>query len=143
MDVTTEVLLVEDSEDDVYFMQRAWADNEIPNPLKVVKNGRECLDWLETPQSRKLGLILMDINMPVMNGIECLRHIRKNAAFEHLPVVMLSGNQLSKTVTQTYRIGCNSFIEKPQDYVELQQTVNLIHRYWYNNRMPEGTQYES
>ncbi len=138
MDATTEVLLVEDSDDDVFFMQRAWEQNAIPNPLNVVKNGKECLDWLDTPQSRKLGLILMDINMPIMDGVECLRHIRANTQFEHLPVIILSGNQRPQTVTQTYKIGCNSFIEKPQNYDDLQETVDLIHRYWYNNRLPSA-----
>ncbi len=136
MDSAVEVLLVEDNANDVLFMQRAWRRSQIPNPLRVVSNGAECLEYLQKSTRDTLGLILMDIDMPRMNGLECLEQIRANDDYDHLPVVMLSGSQKNHTVSQSYKIGCNSFIEKPSDYAELQQTVKLIHTYWKHNRLP-------
>ncbi len=136
MDESTEVLLVEDNANDVRFMQRAWQKNQIPNPLRIVRDGAACLEYLKSDAARNLGLILMDIDMPRMTGIECLAHIREDAAFEHLPVIILSGSQQHQTITQSYKLGCNSFIEKPQGYGALQDTVRLIYHYWNHNKLP-------
>ncbi len=131
-----EVLLVEDNPDDILFMKRAWRKCNIPNPLRIVRNGEECLNLLNSAAEQTPGLILMDIDMPVMNGLDCLRQIRTNHVFEHLPVIMFSGQQISDAVDLSYRIGCNSFIEKPDTFDDLQHTVRLIHSYWQRNRLP-------
>jgi two-component system response regulator len=137
------VLLVEDNKHDVRFVKRAWAQNNITNPLHVVPNGQACLDYLQhqgdfADENRppRPGLILLDIRMPIMDGIECLSRIRELPSFKRIPVVMLTTSKEEEDLIRGYELGCNSFIQKPVDFDRLSEAVRVIHLYWTLSELP-------
>jgi two-component system response regulator len=137
------VLLVEDNKHDIRFVKRAWDQNNITNPLHVVPHGQACLDFLlhqgeyagENKQPRP-SLILLDIRMPVMDGIECLRRIKNSPQLKRIPVVMLTTSKEEEDLIRGYELGCNSFIQKPVDFERLSEAVRLIHLYWTLSQLP-------
>ncbi|GJM40193.1 MAG: response regulator [Ardenticatenaceae bacterium] len=137
------VLLVEDNKHDVRFVKRAWTQNNITNPLKVVPNGQACLDYLlhqgnyTDKQANPLpGLILLDIRMPVMDGIECLRRLKEIPQLRRIPVVMLTTSKEEEDLIRGYELGCNSFIQKPVDFERLSDAVRIINLYWTLSELP-------
>ena len=141
--MTFAVLLVEDNKHDVRFVRRAWKKNNITNPLFVVPNGQECLDYLRhegdyanADDCPRPGIILMDINMPVMDGIECLRAIRADPDLRLLPVVMLTTSKQDEDRIQSYELGCNTFIEKPVDFEKFSAAIRGIQVYWTLSVLP-------
>lgn len=137
------VLLVEDNKHDVRFVQRAWAQNNITNPLFVVSHGQACLDFLfhqgiyaGDNKPPRPGLILLDIRMPIMDGIECLRRIREHAQFKRTPIVMLTTSKEEEDLIRGYELGCNSFIQKPVDFEGLSEAVRVIHLFWTLSELP-------
>ncbi len=131
----TPVLLVEDSEHEVRFMQRIWKKHNIANPLVVVHHGQQCLDYLRA-ENPAPSLILMDIRMPVMNGIECLRAIKSDASLAHIPVVMLTSSKDEEDLKQSFAEGCNTYIQKPSTFEDLTVTIEKICNYWELNVLP-------
>lgn len=142
-DQTFSVLLVEDNKHDVRAIERAWRINNITNPLIIVPNGRICLDLLHrvgeyanAKFSTNPGIILMDIRMPVMDGIECLQQIKSDPSLKMIPVIMLTTSKEDEDRIKSYQLGCNTFIQKPVDFEKLAQTVNQIHVYWTLSELP-------
>ena len=137
------ILLVEDNKHDVRFVQRAWKKYGITNPLHVVPHGQACLDYLNhagdyaSPEtSPRPGLILMDIRMPVMDGIECLRHVKSNPQFMTIPIIMLTTSKVDGDRVLSYELGCNTFIQKPVDFEKFAEAVRAIQVYWTLSELP-------
>jgi len=134
------ILLVEDNKHDVRFVQRAWEENRILNLLDVVPNGQVCMQYLRQEghyaNKHRPGIILMDIRMPVMSGIETLEHIRADPELKKIPVIMLTTSREDSDLTESYKLGCNSFIQKPSDYEHLIDVIQIIHRYWTLSTLP-------
>jgi CheY-like chemotaxis protein len=131
------VLLVEDNKHDVRFVERAWKVGRISNPLYVVPHGQACLEFLrhegmysDPTQSPRPGIILMDIRMPVMDGIECLQAIKSDPQLKTIPVVMLTTSKQDEDRVRSYELGCNTFIQKPVDFERFSEAVRAIHLYW-------------
>ncbi|NTU75774.1 MAG: response regulator [Anaerolineaceae bacterium] len=137
------ILLVEDNESDAELTQRAMAKNRMTNPLVVVDNGRQALDYLlgqgnftgEEPPELP-ALVLLDLNLPGMSGLEVLRQIRAHERTRLLPVIMLTTSMEDHDMTRSYELGANSYIRKPVDYNEFVQTINLIGIYWLEINQP-------
>lgn len=137
------VLLVEDNKHDVRFVERAWKINNITNPLYVVPHGQACLDYLrhqgayaDPKQFPSPGIILMDIRMPVMDGIECLQLIKSDPTLKTLPVVMLTTSKEDEDRVRSYELGCNTFIQKPVDFEKFVAAVRALHAYWTLSELP-------
>ena len=137
------VLLVEDNKHDVRFVERAWKQNTITNPLFIVPNGQACLDYLrhegdyaDDSQFPRPGIILMDIRMPVMDGIECLQAIRADPHLKLIPVIMLTTSKQDEDHIRSYELGCNSFIEKPVDFAKFSEAIRTIQVYWTLSVLP-------
>lgn len=137
------VLLVEDNRHDVRFLQRAWSVNKITNPLHVVPHGQACLDYLlhqdtynDAAEHPRPGIILLDIRMPVMDGIECLRRIRELPELKRIPVIMLTTSKEEEDLIRGYELGCNSFMQKPVDFEKLAEAVRIINLYWTLSELP-------
>ena len=137
------ILLVEDNKHDVRFVQRAWQMNHITNPLFVVPHGQACLDYLrhasqyaDPKQFPRPGLILMDIHMPVMDGIECLKIIKSDPQLKTIPVIMLTTSKEEEDRVRSYELGCNTFIQKPVDFEKFSTAVRTIMVYWTLSEMP-------
>jgi CheY-like chemotaxis protein len=138
------ILLVEDTEDDVFFLKRALRDSGIKNPLQVVVDGQQALDYLQgnkqfadREQYPLPFLILLDLKLPHVMGLEVLRWIRQSKGFETVLVVVLTSSQEDSDITATYQLGGNSYLIKPPNREKLLELVKSLGEYWLrHNEIP-------
>jgi CheY-like chemotaxis protein len=130
------ILLAEDNPKDVELTLEAMAENNLANNIFVVKDGVEALEFLHCEgkyKHRKEGnpaLILLDIKMPRMDGIEVLRHIRSDASLKRIPVVVLTSSREEKDLFNTYELGVNAYVLKPVDFKQFIEAVKQIGSFW-------------
>jgi len=131
------VLLVEDNEDDVELTLRAFAKNKLANEVVVAKNGQEALDYLfgtgafaARDRRERPVLILLDLKLPKVNGLEVLQHIRRHPETALIPVVMLTTSSLSKDKFESYSFGANSYVRKPVDFNKFMEVTKHLGIYW-------------
>ncbi|MDO9597904.1 MAG: response regulator [Azoarcus sp.] len=131
------ILLIEDNPDDEALTLRAFGKNQIGNPVVVARDGVEAIDYLAGTGShagRDLStmpvLILLDLKLPRIDGLEVLRRIRAGEHTAMLPVVVLTTSRETQDIEQAYRLGANSYIRKPVDYERFIQAVGQIAVYW-------------
>jgi len=126
------ILLVDDSPDDVALTLRAFRTNNITNKVDVAPDGEEALKYMlrEGERRPKPVLILLDINLPKVNGLEVLRRIRADERTRHLPVVMLSTSSEDRDIVQSYDLGANSYVRKPVVFNEFVDAVKVLGLYW-------------
>jgi CheY-like chemotaxis protein len=134
---TQPVLLVEDDENDVFFMQRAFREAGILNPLKVACDGREAIDYLngkgKFADRREWPLpclVLMDLKLPYVLGLDVLKWIRTEPAFKSVIVVVLTSSKQDADIAKAYSLGANSYLVKPPDVHQLVAMVKRIKEYW-------------
>jgi CheY-like chemotaxis protein len=137
------VLMAEDDEHDIVAIQRAWKRHHIANPLHIVKNGEECLDYLhrrgkykDPALSPTPGILLLDIKMPKMDGLAVLDYIRKNETLRLLPVIILTTSKAEEDRLKSYDLGVNAFIEKPVGFENLSAAVRTICLFWELVELP-------
>lgn len=130
------ILLVEDNEADVILIKDAFEVSHLPHTLEVTRNGYEALQFLskEGPYREKASpdLILLDINMPIMNGYEVLDFIKNSIEFKHLPVLMLTTSSAPKDILKSYQKYSNSYIIKPHNAGAFENIVESIKSFWMN-----------
>lgn len=140
-----EILLAEDNPKDAEMTQRALRKHNLGNRLYWVKDGAEALDFIfcrgaftgRNP-SNPPKLILLDIKMPKVDGIEVLRQLKADAAARLIPVVVMTSSNEERDVLESYRLGANSYIVKPVDFPTFLEVVAKIGLYWVlTNRVPE------
>jgi len=130
------ILLVEDNPDEAALTLRALKKCNIPNPVVVVKDGVEALDYLfhtgayAGQEVSRPRFVLLDLNLPRLDGLEVLRRLRSDAANASLPVVILSSSREARDVQSGYRLGCNSYIQKPLDFDEFVEAARQLGAYW-------------
>jgi len=132
-----EILLVEDNPNDVELTLRALRKQNLESKVFVVRDGAEALDFLFASgayASRKLEtrpkVILLDLKLPKVDGIEVLRRVKADARTCNIPVVMLTSSQEERDVSETYRLGVNSYIVKPVDFSNFVHAVGELEIYW-------------
>ena len=136
MDELRTILLAEDNPKDVELTLEAMAENNLANNIFVVKDGVEALEFLHCEgkyKQRKEGnpaLILLDIKMPRMDGIEVLRQIRSDASLKRIPVVVLTSSREEKDLFNTYELGVNAYVLKPVDFKQFIEAVKQIGSFW-------------
>lgn len=131
------ILLVEDDEVDVMNVQRAFRRNNIANPLFVAGNGMEALEMLRSGQiPRERRLILLDLNMPKMNGVEFLRELRADEELKQTPVVVLTTSNDERDRVGTYDLHVAGYILKPVTFQSFCEAVTTLNRYWTLVEMP-------
>lgn len=123
------ILLVEDNPDDVCLTLRAFKQNKILNEVVVVKDGVEAIEYL-TRSATLPAVVLLDLKLPRMSGMEVLRQIRADNRFKLLPVVIMTSSREEQDVVQSYHLGANSFICKPVDFVHFIEVVRQLGMYW-------------
>ncbi len=139
-----QILLVEDNPDDVELALHALKRNNILNPIEVVRDGQEAMDYL-TGSGRYSAarpglptLILLDLKLPKIDGIEILRHLKNDDRLKRVPVVILTSSNEEKDLVESYELGVNSYIRKPVDFEQFVETVRYIGYYWLMlNEIPE------
>ena len=130
------LLMADDDPDDRLLMKQALAENGLPNLIEFVEDGVDLMDYLHQRgkythgKTTKPGLILLDLNMPKMDGREALRLIKANPEFRRIPVVILTTSQAEEDIFQTYDLGVNSFICKPVSFKDLVEVTREIGNYW-------------
>jgi CheY-like chemotaxis protein len=131
------ILLVEDNPSDVGLTQRALAKSHIANEMVVAEDGQDALDYIfavgkytgrdvkETP-----AVVLLDLNLPRVDGLEVLRRIRADERTKRIPVVILTTSKEEQDVAQSYDLGANSYIRKPVDFKQFVESVERLGLYW-------------
>lgn len=131
------ILLVEDDEVDVMNVRRAFKKNNIGNPLWVAGNGLEGLEMLRGPEMpRERRLILLDLNMPRMNGIEFLRELRADPELALTPVVVLTTSDDERDRVDAYNLNVAGYILKPVTFVSFVEAMATLNKYWTLVEMP-------
>lgn len=131
------ILLVEDDEVDVMNVKRAFRMNHITNPLFVAENGLEALEKLrngDVPQGRRI--VLLDLNMPKMNGIEFLRELRSDPALAATPVVVLTTSNNDRDKIEAYNFNVAGYLVKPVTFGEFSELMVTLNKYWMLVEMP-------
>ena len=131
------ILLVEDNPSDIALTQRAFAKSHIANELIVAEDGQAALDYLfaagkhtNRDVSQVPALVLLDLKLPGVDGLEVLRQIRLDPRTSRLPVVILTTSKEEQDVAQSYDLGANSYIRKPVDFTQFAQAVEHLGLYW-------------
>jgi CheY-like chemotaxis protein len=141
------ILLVDDSEDDCTLMRRAFSKAKLLNPLLAVRSGEEAIDYLNgvgkyanRAEYPLPALILLDIKMPGMEGLEVLRWIRNQPGLRTLRVVMLTTSNDLRDVNAAYQLGANSFLTKPVEFDHFVQITSALSGYWlWTDKSPESS----
>jgi two-component system response regulator len=131
------ILLVEDNDDDVELTLRALRRNRVANRVDVVRDGAEALEYLfatgsyagrdvrDTP-----NLVLLDLKLPKVGGLEVLERLRADPRTHRLPVVILTSSNVESDLARSYDLGANSYIRKPVDFTQFMEAVNQLGLYW-------------
>ncbi|HEX3759232.1 MAG TPA: response regulator [Kofleriaceae bacterium] len=131
------ILLVDDDPDDVELTLRAFRNNPLGNKIVVARDGIEALDYLRgtgryagRDPSRQPQVVLLDLNLPVIDGLEVLRRIRAEERFRRLPVVILTSSNEDSDKVAGYGLGANSYVRKPVDFHQFSDAVTRLGLYW-------------
>jgi CheY-like chemotaxis protein len=138
-----EILLVEDNPGDVCLTREAMQNARVRNRLHVVSNGAEALEFLRQTgnydQAPRPDLILLDLNLPVKNGLEVLREIKSDALLRTIPVVVLTTSQAEQDIVKAYDLNANCYVTKPLDLDQFVDVVRSIEGFWLSIvRLPTG-----
>jgi CheY-like chemotaxis protein len=133
---TTPILLVEDDHVDVMSVKRALGELNIGNPLVVASNGEDALTSLRDEQQPLPGLILLDVNMPRMNGIDLLRILKADERFKRLPVVMLTTSREERDRLESFNLSVAGYMIKPVHYGNFVLLMRTIQEYWMQSETP-------
>ena len=125
------ILLVEDNADDEQLTLRALRQSDIPNMIRVARDGAEAIDYLFGSASGSLpDLVLLDLKLPKISGLEVLQKIRSEDRSRALPVVILTSSDEERDIVKSYDLGANSYIRKPVDFDEFIDAVRQLGMYW-------------
>jgi two-component system, response regulator len=125
-----QILIVEDSEDDFYATQRAFAKANLHNPIVRAISGEAALEMLRS-RDVKPGLILLDLNMPGIDGRQTLEIIKRDNMLKTIPVVILTTSDDARDVQTCYALGANTYIQKPVDFDGLIEAMKRLKGYWF------------
>ena len=131
------ILLVEDDQVDVMTVKRALKEIHVTNPLVNLENGEEALKYLRDPNSAKPCIILLDLNMPVMNGIEFLQVVKHDALLKRTPVVVLTTSEEQQDKINSFDLGVAGYMAKPVDYRQFVEVMRTIDAYWTISELPQ------
>jgi len=130
------ILLVEDDRVDAMTVTRALKEIHVTNPLQIVENGEVALGYLRDPKNEKPGIILLDLNMPKMNGIEFLKVIKNDEALKRIPVVVLTTSKDEQDKVDSFNFSVAGYMVKPVDYKQFVEVVKTIKLYWTLSELP-------
>jgi len=131
------ILLVEDNQDDEALSIRAFERNNIRNPVVCVRDGQEAIDWLfgegkyaGRDPSESPAVVLLDLKLPKLDGLEVLRRVRANPVTRLTPIVILTSSREERDRLEGYSLGANSYIQKPVDFEQFVEAIRQLGLYW-------------
>lgn len=133
---TKPLLLVEDDQVDVMTVKRALKEINVINPVVNLENGEEALAYLRDPEKERPCIILLDLNMPIMNGLEFLKVIKSDEGFRRFPVIMLTTSEEQQDKLNSFNLGVAGYMAKPVDYRQFVEVMRSIDLYWTISEMP-------
>lgn len=130
-----DILLIEDNPADIRLTQEAFRDCKVANRLQVARDGLEAMRFLQAKESGKEDgampdLILLDLNMPLMDGWEILTELKNDERLKTIPVIVLTTSETEQDVLRSYQLGANSYITKPVDLVQFIRVIHSIENFW-------------
>ena len=132
-----EILLIEDTPSDVALTLHVFKQHKIANPVHVVRDGAEALElifctgaYAERDRTDMPKVILLDLKLPLVSGLEVLRQIRADPRTHRIPVVVLTSSREDRDIVESYELGVNSYIVKPVDFVQFNDAVRTLGMYW-------------
>ena len=129
------ILIADDDSDDCYLIRLAFEDCKIDNPIVFFQNGLEVVDYItqhELVEDKSIGLIILDLNMPKMDGRETLSNLKSNPFWRKVPVVVMTTSKAIEDIDRCYDLGANSYITKPSSYDDLNDTIRTMVKLWLN-----------
>jgi len=133
------ILIAEDDEDDQMFTKEAFEENHLLNETRFVNDGVELMDYLRRrgkyanpADSPRPGIILLDLNMPKMDGREALQEIKSDPALRSIPIIVLTTSKAERDILESYDLGVNCFITKPVTFSDFITTARTIGHYWFD-----------
>ena len=138
MKKTRPILLVEDDKVDAMTVIRAMGQLKVTNELIHKHNGVEAIEYLKDNDNRRPCIILLDLNMPKMNGIEFLKTIKELPELKQIPVVVLTTSKAEEDVVGSFNFGVSGYIVKPVDYSKFVEALRTINIYWTLSELPGG-----
>ena len=130
------ILLIEDDSIDALTIQRAFNDIGVGNPLIHVNNGEQALNYLSDPAKKKPYFILLDLNMPKMNGHEFLRAIKDNEELKQIPVVVLTTSKDKADISKSFELNVAGYLVKTFEYDKFVEIMRAVQRYWKLSQLP-------
>ena len=127
---TIEILLVEDNPGDVKLTQMALENAKVINNLHIVNNGKEALEFLFSEKQIKPDIVLLDLNLPVIDGREVLKKIKEDSNLKRTPVVILTSSKAEEDIIKTYDLHANCYITKPIDLEQFLNVIKTIEDFW-------------
>jgi two-component system response regulator len=124
------ILLVEDNPDDVALTMRAFKKNAIGNPIDVAADGAEAVRYLLATDRPLPALVLLDINLPKLSGLDVLRVVRADERTQFLPIVVLTTSNEERDIIESYNLRANSYVRKPVVFGEFLEAVRMLGMYW-------------
>lgn len=134
------ILLVEDNPMDVDLTKRAFAKRNLSNPVEIARDGEEALQWIGKWDAGAPVpvVILLDLHMPKVSGLEVLRELKRHPTYKSIPVVVLTTSKEDTDIHAAYELGANSYIVKPVDFEKFMQVAEQIEMYWGILNRPDG-----
>ena len=132
-DKEVEILLVEDNADDVELTLHALRKNNLANQIHVARDGEEALAFLFDPQRPNhvhLKLVLLDLKLPKVDGLEVLKKVKNDPRTKAIPVVVMTSSKEEQDLVKSYELGVNSYLQKPVDFDQFRETVKQLGLYW-------------
>ena len=137
---SAELLIVEDNPNDLELTLRALRKNKINNTIQTVKDGAEALDYIFNPENKERPnrprLILLDLNLPKVNGIEVLRRLKADKETSSIPVVVLTASRTDENIAECRRMGANAYVVKPVNFQRLIEVTPQLNLFWLLLRSP-------
>ncbi len=130
------VLLVEDDRVDTMTVQRAFKELRVNNRLETVNNGEEALAYLADPGKEKPCVIILDLNMPKMNGLEFLGVVKKDQNLKRIPVIVMTTSKTDEDKVSSFNLGVSGYMLKPIDYCQFVNVIRTIELYWTVSELP-------
>ena len=132
------ILLVEDDRVDTMTVKRALKDLKVTNQLICTTNGEEALEYLRDETKKKPCVILLDLNMPKVNGIEFLKIAKADDELKKIPVIVLTISREERDVVESFNLSVAGYIVKPTDYKKFVEAIRVVELYWTLSELPNG-----